>query len=267
MPHQPLALHPLAIAFNCHGMSPWRLTIAEGLTGESDGMMLPCRTQLLPSKVNRNRRAALRLTLAAGSGLFAIAALAGRPLTVDDADVEKPGRGHIEAWAARAPGSTVYNLAPAYAPIEGLELGALLARDTSASMTLSGVQAKWLITPKQDNGCNTSGVLGWSHAIGTHNTASLNGLLSCNGVQRGSVHLNLGASKASSTAASLNWGVAYEREVGGVTPSIEWFGNQGAKPTVQAGLRGNIARNLQLDGSIGRRGGATLYSLGTERQF
>jgi len=199
--------------------------------------------------------------------LLPVAALAGRPLTVDDANTEEAGHGHLEAWVAREPGSTVYNLAPAYAPIDGLELGAQLARDTSASATLKGLQAKWRITPKQENGCNAGAVLGWSRASGSPDAASVNGLLSCFTPQRGNVHANLGVTKAGSAAPSMNWGVAWERDLHGATPSIEWFGRQGSKPTLQAGLRGNLAKSLQLDGSLGRRGGATLYSLGTKLQF
>ena len=216
--------------------------------------------------MNRNPPAALRLALAA-SVLFPIGALAGRPLTVDDANVDDAGRGHIEAWVAREPGSRTYNLAPAYAPIDGLEIGALLARDTAASTSLRGLQAKWRITPAQQNGCNAGAVLGWSRATATPDAMSLDGLLSCHHAQRGSLHGNLGAAKAGSAAASVKWGVAYERELKAVTPSIEWFGTQGTKPTLQAGLRGNIASSLQLDGSVGRRNRSTLYSFGTKLQF
>ena len=217
--------------------------------------------------MNQVRCAPVCLALVALSALCSLPAGAGRPLTVDDADTDAAGHGHLEAWAARAPGARQYNLAPAYAPTDGVELGALLARDSAASMTLSGLQAKWRITPKQENGCNAGAVLGWSRATGTPDAVSLNGLLSCHHARRGSVHTNLGATKAGSTAASVNWGVAYERDLKHMTPSIEWFGNQGAKPTLQVGLRGNIASSLQLDGSVGRRNRSTLYSLGTKLQF
>jgi len=213
------------------------------------------------------RQVALHLALAAAAALAPFCALAGRPLAVDDANVDDAGHGHVEAWAARAPGSRTYNLAPAFSPVDGLELGALLARDTRAATRLRGLQAKWRITPSRDEGCNAGASLGWLHETGAARTATLTGLFTCHLAQRGSVHLNLGVSKARGTAAALAWGLAYERQVRGVTPSIEWFGGQGGKPTLQAGLRGNIAPLLQLDGSVGRRGGATLYSLGTKLQF
>jgi hypothetical protein len=186
---------------------------------------------------------------------------------VDDANTDEAGHGHVEAWLAREPGSTVYNLAPAYSPIDGLEFGAQLARDTSALVTLKTLQAKWRITPRQEHGCNAGAVLGWSRATAAPDAVSLNGLLTCNRAGQGSVHANLGGTQAGSTRATVNWGVAYEHDLKVVTPSIEWFGEQRSKPTLQAGLRGNLAKSLQLDGSVGRRGGARLYSLGTKLQF
>lgn len=216
--------------------------------------------------MNQDRLAAVRLALASIFALCSIPASAGRPLTVDDTNTEDAGHGHLEAWVAREPGSTMYNLAPVYAPIDGLELGALLARDTSASANLSQLQAKWRITPNQAKGCNTGVVAGWAHESRAPDSVWVNGLLTCRGAQRGNVHVNLGAVKAKNSAAILTRGIAYEHEFKPVTPSIEWF-SQGGKPTVQAGLRGNVARNIQLDGSIGRRDRATLYSLGTKLQF
>lgn len=107
------------------------------------------------------------------SSLSCGAALAGRPLVVDDANVNDPGHGQLEAWVSRTRGDrSAYNLAPAYAPIENLELGALLTRDTQARETLGALQAKWRITPGQDRGCNLGAVLGVAHAPGTPNTGS-----------------------------------------------------------------------------------------------
>jgi hypothetical protein len=206
--------------------------------------------------------------LVAAAALFPLDAWTGRPLGVDDANVSDVGHGHLELWFGKAPDAKVFNAAPAYSPIERLELGALLARDTEASATLRGVQAKWLITPSRQDGCNAGAAIGWLSVAGMPNTASLNGLLTCNRAQYGSVHLNLGLSKARSAASNLNWGIAYEKPFdNGLTPNIEWFGAQRAKPTLQAGLRGNIAPNLQLDGSIGRRDRMMLYTVGTKLQF
>lgn len=200
-------------------------------------------------------------------GLCCGTAQAGRPLVVDDANVNEPGHGHLEAWGAHSPGSTIWSLAPAYAPVEGLELGALLARDRGAGLTLTALQAKWRITPSQDNGCNFGAVAGASHATGGGNTLYLNGLLSCNREELGSVHLNLGVARPRQGSTAMAWGIAYEREVMGFTPHVEWFGAEGSKPTFQLGLRTELMPGVQLDGSVGRNDGRSVFTLGTKFQF
>lgn len=196
------------------------------------------------------------------------AAWAGRPLAVDDANVNDTGHGHVELWAARAPGSTVFNLAPAYAPVDGLEFSGQLSRERGGSATSSAVQAKWRITPSQDNGCNVGVVLGVAHVSnGGGNAAYLNGLASCNDDSFGSVHFNLGGVKPNGGSATATWGVAIEKAFGPVTPHIEWFGAQHIRPTLAAGLRGDVAKGIQLDGSIGHSGSETLYTLGMKFSF
>jgi hypothetical protein len=206
-------------------------------------------------------------TLLLGTALLCGTANAGRPLAVDDANVDAAGTGHVEAWLAQAPGARVYSLAPAYAPVEGLELGALLARDQRASVTLSALQAKWRITPSRETGCNLGAVAGLGHATDSPNNAYLNGLLTCNHPDLGSTHLNLGVSRPRHAASRVGWGMAYEKPVGNMTPHVEWFGSERAKPTIQVGLRGDIAKGVQLDGSVGRSAGAMLYTLGTKLLF
>ena len=56
--------------------------------------------------------------------------LAGRPLTVDDANVNEVGAGQLETWHARqADGVNVWTVAPAYGLMEGVEIGASWSRD------------------------------------------------------------------------------------------------------------------------------------------
>ena len=46
---------------------------------------------------------------------FVLSVQAGRPLTVDDANVNDLGEGHVEGWWTRAPGdSRSWAVAPAY---------------------------------------------------------------------------------------------------------------------------------------------------------
>ena len=81
------------------------------------------------------------------------------------------------------------------------------------------------------------------------------------------MHVNLGYVKPSSAKGVKTWGVALEREMGSVTPHIEYFGVEHTKPVVQWGLRGDIAKGLQLDGTVGRSGGVTGYSVGLKVKF
>jgi hypothetical protein len=202
--------------------------------------------------------------------LAAHAAHAGRPLTVDDAGTNAKGEGHVEVWASRADHATTLNLSPAYAIRDGLELAALLARDTANDVTGSAVQIKALFTPSRERGCNIGATLGAVHtsANGTSsNGAFVNGLFSCNGAALGNLHLNLGATKSSGRSTIGSWGLALEREFGPVTPHIEWFGAEGSKPTWQIGARGDLAKAVQLDGTIGRGDGITLYSVGVKLRF
>jgi hypothetical protein len=206
----------------------------------------------------------LAVVLAAASG----PAKAGRPLSVDDANTNDAGAGHVEMWVSRAPGSTVLNVAPAYAPIDGLEFGVAAARDTSSKVTVGTVQLKWRITPSQEVGCNLGTSLGASRVSdGGGHLRFLNGLVSCNFGGQGSVHLNLGVVKPSDGGSVKTWGVAYERETGPVTPHLEFFGEKGGRPTAQVGLRGQLAEAWQLDGTVGRHDGQTLYSVGVKFQF
>jgi hypothetical protein len=209
------------------------------------------------------------LALVAASLLSMGNAWAGRPLTIDDAGVNDKGAGHVEAWVAREPGKVnTMNLAPAYSFFENVEFGALLSRDTTDSVNVTGLQAKWRITPSQEKGCNFAAILGTVHVSQNGGNGNfLTGVASCNGTAAGNVHLNLGMVKAQNDSAKARWGVALEREMGGLTPHIELFGVENDKPTLQIGARKQLNKALQLDGTIGRTDGNTVYSLGVKFQF
>lgn len=197
-------------------------------------------------------------------------ALAGRPLSVDDAGTNARGEGHVEVWMARADDVKSYNISPAYALRDGLEISALLSRLTPDKITVTGLQVKHLFTPSKDDGCNLGAGLGVLRAklAGDHESAMfINGLATCNGTPLGNVHFNLGYSKASGVRGVKSWGVALEREMGPVTPHIEYFGVEQTKPVVQLGLRGDLTKSVQLDGTVGRSEGITIYSLGVKLKF
>jgi hypothetical protein len=187
---------------------------------------------------------------------------------VDDANTNDAGAGHVEMWASRAPGSTVLNVAPAYAPIDGLEFAFALGRDRSSKVNSSTVQLKWRITPSQESGCNFGTSLGATRVSdGGGRQGFVNALASCNFGGQGSAHLNLGLVRPSGESSIKTWGVAYERELGPVTGHLEFFGAKGSKPTVQVGARAKISEAWQIDGTVGRSDGDRLYSLGLKYQF
>jgi hypothetical protein len=229
------------------------------------------RNSTLQKKMNSIKSLAVRTFTASLFTMSCNAAIAGRPLTVDDANTNDKGAGHVEMWVARESGHVnTFNVSPAYGLFDGFEIAALVARDRTSPATTSALQAKWRITASEENGCNLGAVAGASRIRGSesHDTARyVNGLVTCNGKDLGSVHFNLGATKLSGESSSRTWGVAVEREFANVTPSVEWYGSQGAKPTVQVGLRNEIAKNFQLDGTVGRVGHETIYSVGLKLQF
>ncbi len=197
-------------------------------------------------------------------------ALAGRPLTVDDAGTNTGGEGHVEVWMARGQGARSVNISPAYALRDGIEISALLSRETPDKINTTALQLKYLFTPSKEDGCNFGAGLGLVRArspVDSENGRFINGIASCNGTPLGNVHLNLGYTKPSSSTGLKNWGVALEREIGSVTPHIEYFGVERSKPVVQLGVRGDVVKNIQLDGTIGSSDGSTLYSIGMKFKF
>jgi hypothetical protein len=194
--------------------------------------------------------------------------LAGRPLTVDDANVNDVGTGHVETWFAHQPGDVdTWTVAPAYGLMDGVEIGASWASDTTNHVTTGTLQAKFRLTPARQGGCNTGAVLGIAQANdGTDGAPYVNGLLTCNR-SASAVHFNLGAIRPAGTQTLGTWGVAIERELGALTAHAEYFGQEQAKPTVQLGARREVLRNIAVDATLGQTGDDTLYSLGIKFIF
>lgn len=203
-------------------------------------------------------------------GLFLLpgASHAGRPLNVDDANVGDAGTGYVEAWYARQPGSArVWNLAPTYTPLDGLDLTAIVSRDRNEDLTTTSLQGKLQLTRPQAGGCHQAVVLGLAHPRGQRGTTPYaNGIMSCD-AGPGAVHMNFGLSRAPGGPSLPAVGVAWEQAFGAVTGHVEWQAQRGAKPTLGMGLRTDLVKDVQLDGSVGRNGGETLYSVGMKFQF
>lgn len=194
---------------------------------------------------------------------------AGRPLAVDDANVNEKGAGHVEVWVARDSDKiNTWNVAPAFAPIEGVEIGVSYAKARQHGNAEQAIQAKWRITPSQENGCNVATTLGSVHENTIGSSPYLVGIMTCN-TALGAVHINLARHNPKGEKNYSSWGVAIERPMGNFTPHIETFGDQGTKPTVQMGIKTEIAEGLQLDATVGRdrQNSADVFSLGFKYSF
>lgn len=207
--------------------------------------------------------------IALGLCLFNTPTQAGRPLAVDDANVNAAGAGHVEVWVVRDGAKTnTWNLAPAFAPVDGVEIGVGFAKARKIGHVEQAIQTKWRITPSQENGCNFASTLGTVHEKDVGNSPYWVGIMTCNAAA-GSVHINLTRHKPKDEKSFNSWGVAFERPTGSITPHIELFGDQGMKPTVQIGAKTDIADGLQLDTTIGRerQNSANVLSLGFKYSF
>jgi len=193
---------------------------------------------------------------------------AGRPLTVDDANVNEVGEGQVEGWLTRSPnGSRSWTIAPAYAPIKNVELGAGFSREQKTGLESVNVQAKFRVTESQEKGCNFGAVIGTARTDGESSNEYVNALFTCNHPTLGSLHTNLGALGFSKSQRIGTWGLAWERSYGELTAHVEVYGQQQDTPTWATGLRRNIMPKLQLDVSVGRQAGQNLLTLGTKWMF
>jgi hypothetical protein len=194
------------------------------------------------------------------------ASYAGRPLLVDDANINEKGAGHVEAWFEKNGSDKSFTIAPAYAVANGLELSLSYNRDTPYTAAITSVGGKYQISKPQDKGCHSAVSLGLARTSGNHAVGiNLIGTCSLGGPD---IHVNLSAARDSATHTNARaLGVALEKDVGLATLHIEAVAQQHAKPVFQVGARKEIIKNWQLDGTAGRQGGQNLFSLGTKYQF
>ena len=198
--------------------------------------------------------------------IFPVVAGAGRPLLVDDAATNEAGHGHVESWYD-TDGRT-FNVAPAFAPIADLELGAAYAKSNASGETTYSFQAKKLFTSPQDNGCNTGATLGRS-SVQNDNAYTVYGwgILSCHSPQWGAVHVNLGLVKERDVSSKQLSGVAFEYPLDNFTPHAEWIRQEGEKAVTAIGARTELLKNVQLDGSYRVQDKKNYWTLGVKFQF
>lgn len=193
---------------------------------------------------------------------------AGRPLSVEDANVNETGHGHVENWWAHSSaGSRSWNVAPAWSPLDGVELAAAFSREGLSQQNTKAVQIKWRLTAAQDHGCNWGTLLGLSQTASEKPRPYVHGLLSCHHPTWGSFHANLGAVQDATSAYLQTRGVAWERSLGHVVLHLENFGLKGSRPTRAIGVRHDLLPQLQVDASLGRQAGQTLTTVGLKWMF
>ena len=198
---------------------------------------------------------------------------AGRPLTVDDADVDPAGSAHVDSWFARQSGrQSTWNLAAAYVLVPTLEISGQAARNTTASLTSTALQMKWSMTPAQKDGCQLATTLGVGRTQHSPDESTVNTIMSCNDTN-GAMHFNVGRIRPDGGPSATTWGVSIEIPDGRYTGYAEAFGQRGTSAqettTYQLGLRAVLSPRWQVDGTWGRvrETRENLYSVGVAYRF
>lgn len=203
------------------------------------------------------------------------AALAGRPMNVDDAALVAAGSCQLESWFQHNQDFRELWAVPACNPTGNLELAAGAARMTfpaEKDHTLYVLQAKTLLKPMD----NTR--WGVAMAVGTQfdDTQQLHGDVFVNlpvslSFYDGRLmnHLNLGwLHEREGKRHLLTWGVGHEFAVNDYLGVIaEVYGNQQDRPNFQAGFKSWLKKDyIQLDATygdrLGSKGNASFFSLG-----
>ena len=200
--------------------------------------------------------------------LLSVSAQAGRPLSVDDANVNDTGVAHVETfWSRAADGSRSFTIAPTYSPLPGLDLIAQDVRTLSGGAHSQTLQAKMQVTSPKDNSCHFAWVVGatqWQKGDGQKSFVSANS--SCD-MGMGALHANVVSSRDAVGRDTPSLGVAWEQSFGAWTGHIESIAQRAAKPMVGIGARTDVMPGFQLDGTLGRVGGKAMFSLGTKFTF
>jgi hypothetical protein len=200
--------------------------------------------------------------------LLCLSAQAGRPLNVDDANVNDVGVAHVETfWSRAADGSRSLTIAPAFSPLPGLDLVAQDVRTFSGGPHSQSLLAKMQVSAPRENTCHFAWVLGvtqWQKGEGS--TALVGANATCDmGV--GSLHSSIVSARDAQGKDVPTWGLAWEQAFGEWTAHLESVAQRAAKPLVGVGLRKEVLPGLQLDGTWGKQGGKAVFSLGTKYTF
>ena len=200
--------------------------------------------------------------------VLSVSVQAGRPLSVDDANVNDQGVAHVETFWSRAPdGSRTLTIAPTYSPLPGLDLIAQDVRTFSGGAHSQSVLAKMQVTSPKDNSCHFAWVLGatqWKKGDGQKSFVSANSTCDM-GVA--ALHASVVGSRDAEGRDTPSFGLAWEQSFGEWTGHIESVAQRASKPMVGIGARKDIVPGVQVDGTWGRLGGKAMFSIGTKITF
>lgn len=206
----------------------------------------------------------IRSPRAIGAGLLACAslpALAGRPLTVDDAAIASPGQCQLETYAQRAGDTREYWATPA-CNVGGdweLALGGAWMEDDVSRTHYGRLQAKTVFKTLEAGGWGIGVVLAdqFRSGRGLDGDLSLNVPLSFS-LRNDSVllHLNAGVVRTQATRSTdATWGIGAEFKLNERNSlTAEGYGQQRGRPRFQLGYaHALIPDHLQIDCTVGKR--------------
>jgi hypothetical protein len=209
-----------------------------------------------------------KITSLLAISLISLSAQAGRPLSVDDANVNDQGVAHVETfWSRAADGSRSLTIAPTYSPLPGLDLIVADARTLSGGAHSQTLQAKMQVTSPKDNSCHFAWALGatqWQKGEGQKSFVSANA--TCD-MGIGALHASMVSSRDAEGRDTPSLGVAWEQSFGTWTGHIESVAQRASKPMLGIGARTDVMPGFQVDGTLGRLGGKAMFSLGTKITF
>jgi len=187
-------------------------------------------------------------------------AVAGRPMTTDDAAITPLDECSAQTWlqADRQASETWFLPACTFLPNLEVTVGGALHRG-DRDYPIASAQLKWLLHPEAPGEWGWAASLGWSRSDASDSVERGDArplvLLASYQARDESwmLHVNVGTRDVSSGAARTSWGVAYEyAPAARMGAFAEMFGVRGDAPTVQTGLRYDLVpQRLSLNLTIG----------------
>jgi hypothetical protein len=220
--------------------------------------------------MSRTSLAVLRGIGAGVALLFAVgAAHAGRPMLVDDADVDEVGSGHIESWMERQrhdPGRLLV-FSPAMVIAPRVEVAASWARERPQGLNAWGVQVKVQSSAGKPGECRNALLAALGRETADRRaTPALTAIATCE-FGTGALHLNASVLHSPDSRLQPGAGAAWEQPMGPVVGHVEWLVRHKRKPIAAAGVRYSLTENWQIDSSLARGDGKLRWSGGIKYGF